>query len=343
MIHTEAERGFIDFKSVGRVIHRGAGIMSHEIYKKSFLVIVSILFITSCSTSSLSRRDISQLAAGLTYVTIPAAVAHTAADVRLHYVEAGNAIAPAIILIHGFAASSSTWKQIMPELAKSYHVFAIDMIGFGFSDKPADFSYDRQGYGETVLNFMEQKKIEKAIVVGNSMGGALSLWIAIHHPERVTRLILIDTFGYPEKPSGMLSMLHPWLKPFAHLLFGKAVVRKTLKQVYYDDSRITPELVEEYGRPFKTPHAKDVPFWLSENLNAREDAEEFKKLPTIKIPTLILWGENDEFIAPEHAKSFHHDIQGSELVMIPQCGHIPQEEKPEVVLRAILDFLKRNP
>jgi len=318
--------------------------MSHNICKKTILVSVSIFFFTSCSTSSLSRRDISQLAAGLTYVTIPAAVAHTAADVRVHYVEAGDPVAPAIILIHGFAASSFTWKQITPGLAKSYHVFALDMIGFGFSGKPADFPYGREGYGKTVLNFMEQKKIEKAVLVGNSMGGAISLWIASHHPERVTRLVLIDTFGYPEKPSGVVTlMVQPWLRPFAHLLFGKEGLRITLKKVYYDDSRITPELVEGYGRPFKTPHAKDALFWVAGNLNMREDAEEFKKLPTIKIPTLILWGENDTWIPPGRAKAFHQAIQGSELVMIPECGHVPQEEKPEVVQTTILEFLKRNP
>jgi pimeloyl-ACP methyl ester carboxylesterase len=280
----------------------------------------------------------------LTYVTIPASVFRTAQGVKVHYVEAGDAGAPPIILIHGFASSTFTWKKIMPELAKSYHVFAIDVPGFGFSDKPEDFPYGGEGYGKTVLNFMDQKKIEKAIFVGNSMGGYISLWIAIHHPERITRLVLIDALGYPKESPGLIALASKgWLQPISKPFIGKPMLKMALKQVYYNDALVTPELVEEYGRPFKTPNAKAVPFWLFKNLSMEHVTEDAGKIPTIKIPTLIIWGENDAWIPPEHAKLFHRDIQGSKMIMLPQCGHVPQEEKPEVVLEAILEFLRKNP
>lgn len=313
-------------------------------YVHAVLAIFLVFACVSCSTSSLSRRDLDKLASGLTYVTIPASVFRTAQDVKVHYVEAGDAGAPPIILIHGFASSTFTWKKIMPELAKSYHVFAIDVPGFGFSDKPEDFPYGVEGYGKTVFNFMDQKKIEKAIFVGNSMGGSISLWIAIHHPERITCLILLDAAGYPMKTPGMISLAsNRMLKPISKPLFGKAMLKMALKQVYYDDALVTPELIEEYGRPFKTANAKDVPFWLFRNFSVEHEAEDTRKIPTIKIPTLIIWGENDAWIPPEHAKLFHRDIQGSKMIMLPQCGHVPQEEKPEVVLEAILEFLRKNP
>jgi len=201
-----------------------------------------------------------------------------------------------------------------------------------------------EGYGKTVLNFMDQKKIEKAVLVGNSMGGSISLWIAIYHPERITRLILVDAAGYPMKSPGLVSLASKrWLKPLSIPLFGKAMIKMALKQVYYNDSMVTPELVEEYGRPFKTPHAKDVPFWLFRNFNVRNETEDVKKITTITMPTLIIWGENDAWIPLEHARYFHRDIKGSDLVIIPQCGHVPQEEHPDVVIKAILDFLEKNP
>jgi len=310
--------------------------------RNSYLVIACLFtaLSVSCTTSSLSRKQIESMASSLSYVTVPASVVGTAKDVKVHYEEAGAAGAPVMILIHGFTSSTITWKECLPALSKHYHVFALDMPGWGFSDKPADFPYGLDGYPKVVINFMDQKGIDKAILGGNSMGGGVSLYTTINNPERVTHLILIDAAGYPMNgPKLVRWTTKSWMRPFAKPFFGKWILRMGLKQVYYDDKKVTPELVELYGRPFMMKNGKDVPFWFFQNFSERDLEKESKRIPGVKVPTLIIWGENDAWVPLEHAKFFHRDIKGSELVIIPECGHLPEEEKPKEVVKAILDFL----
>jgi len=306
----------------------------------SVALCVAVFFALGCSTSSLSRKEIERLSTGMNFVTIPASVPGTSKDVKVHYIEAGDPGAPAMILIHGFASSTLTWKDCVPELAKYYHVYAIDMPGFGYSDKFRDFPYGPEGYGKVVVEFMDLKGIDKAVVGGNSMGGGVSAWLAMNRPERLTHLVLIDAAGYPMETPGLVSLAQKqWLKPIIKPFYGKFIVGMGLKQVYYDDSKVTPEWIELYGRPFKTANGKDVPFWVFEKLGEEDWEAQSVKIPTIKIPTLIIWGENDTWIPLEHAHMFNRDIEGSKLVIIPECGHVPEEEKPDVVVAAILEFL----
>ena len=292
----------------------------------------------------MSSTEIDKLKAGMIYATIPASVLGTTADVKVHYVEAGSPSAPPMMLVHGFATGWFMWKQVMPELAKDYHVFAIDLPGFGFSDKPKDFPYEPDGYGKTLMNFMDQKGIQKAILVGNSMGGSLSLWLAMYHPERVSRLVLVDAGGYPMKLPVMLWIATiSWIRPIAKPLFGKWVIKLMLKYIFSDDSKVTPELVEEYGQPFETENAKDVLFWMFKRNDISNFGELTKNIPNIKVPTLVIWGENDRVIPIEHAHNFNRDIKDSEMVIIPQCSHCPQVDKPAEFLRAITTFLMKNP
>lgn len=314
---------------------------------KTIVLITVLSAITAgCTTSSMSKRDLADYTAGLTYVTEPASLFGTSEDVKIHYLEAGDASLPPMILIHGFSSLAYTWQEDLPPLSQKYHVFALDMPGFGFSSKLPDFPYGIPNYSKAVLNFMEQKGIDKTIIGGNSMGGAISLWLAINNPEKITRLILVDAAAYnTDKRPGLVSLAQKqWLRPIAKPFFGKWILRMGLKQVYYDDSKVTPALVEEYGRPYKMRNGKNVPFWLFRNTpEGKNMFVDVDKIKDIKIPTLIIWGENDQWIPLDNAYKFKNDIAGSELVVIPKCGHVPQEEKPEVVVKAILDFLAKNP
>jgi len=303
-------------------------------------LVLALVITTSCGiTLPSQRKAVEAYAAKLTYVTVPASVLGTAEDVKVHYEEAGDTGAPVIILIHGFSSSTVTWKDCIPELSKQYHVFALDMPGWGFSDKPKDFPYRPAGYAKTVLYFMDKKGIDKATLCGNSMGGEISLWVTITAPDKVSRLILVDSGGYPLKTPSALKILNvPGVRPLSKPFLGKGYLRMGLKQVYYDDSKVTPELVELYDRPYRTAHAKDVPFWIFQREKSLNELGS-QKISGIKVPTLIIWGENDPWIPIEDANRFHKDISGSTLVVIPKCGHVPEEEKPAEVVKAILDFM----
>jgi pimeloyl-ACP methyl ester carboxylesterase len=258
---------------------------------------------------------------------------------RIHYLEKGEGTP--LVLIHGYTSSTYTWKDQFAELAKQYRVIAVDLKGFGFSDKP-DGDYSRRAQGEVVARLLDKLNIERAWLVGNSMGGETALNVAADHPEKVLGLVLIDSAGV--KVQGRTS-LAPWylqLPVVGRLLTALALtsdrlVRAGLEKSFYDDSKITDERVSAYYQPLRT---------LGGQLSATRARAQFElfpvedKIPLIKAPTLIIWGAEDELIPLEAGRKLNELITGSKLVVFDKCGHVPQEEMPERVLSEITGFVK---
>lgn len=258
---------------------------------------------------------------------------------RIHYLEKGEGTP--LVLIHGYTSSTYTWRDQFAELAKQYRVIAVDLKGFGFSDKP-DGDYSRRAQGEVVARLLDKLNIERAWLVGNSMGGETALNVAADHPEKVLGLVLIDSAGV--KVQGRTS-LAPWylqLPVVGRLLTALALtsdrlVRAGLEKSFYDDSKITDERVSAYYQPLRT---------LGGQLSATRARAQFElfpvedKIPLIKAPTLIIWGAEDELIPLEAGRKLNELITGSKLVVFDKCGHVPQEEMPERVLNEITGFVK---
>ena len=258
---------------------------------------------------------------------------------RIHYLEKGEGTP--LVLIHGYTSSTYTWKDQFAELAKQYRVIAVDLKGFGFSDKP-DGDYSRRAQGEVVARLLDKLNIERAWLVGNSMGGETALNVAADHPEKVLGLVLIDSAGV--KVQGRTS-LAPWylqLPVVGRLLTALALtsdrlVRAGLEKSFYDDSKITDERVSAYYQPLRT---------LGGQLSATRARAQFElfpvedKIPLIKAPMLIIWGAEDELIPLEAGRKLNELITGSKLVVFDKCGHVPQEEMPERVLNEITGFVK---
>lgn len=258
---------------------------------------------------------------------------------RIHYLEKGEGTP--LVLIHGYTSSTYTWKDQFAELAKQYRVIAVDLKGFGFSDKP-DGDYSRRAQGEVVARLLDKLNIERAWLVGNSMGGETALNVAADHPEKVLGLVLIDSAGV--KVQGRTS-LAPWylqLPVVGRLLTALALtsdrlVRAGLEKSFYDDSKITDERVSAYYQPLRT---------LGGQLSATRARAQFElfpvedKIPLIKAPTLIIWGAEDELIPLEAGRKLNELITGSKLVVFDKCGHVPHEEMPERVLSEITGFVK---
>ncbi len=261
--------------------------------------------------------------------------------VKIHYQEKGEGTP--LILIHGYASSTYSWKDVFEPLSEKYRVIAIDLKGFGFSEKP-DGDYTRRAQGEIINGLLEYLKIEKAWIAGNSMGGETALNIALFHPEKVLGLILIDSAGV--KILGRES-LAPWylqtpvvgqvLTSLA--LTSDFLVREGLKKSFYDDSKISDERVNYYYQPLKTRNGQ---------LAAREARMQYvlypveDKLDKIKVPTLLIWGAEDELIPLEAGKKMNSLIKDSKLVVFESCGHIPQEEVPEKVLSEMVNFIEQT-
>lgn len=257
--------------------------------------------------------------------------------VRVRYVRAGEG--PPVVLLHGFASSIYTWAEVIPPLAAAGHdVVAIDFPGAGGSEVREDLTV--AALVRVVPALLDQLGLARATLVGNSLGGAVASVVSVRHPERVHGLVLIDAAGFNFAPAD-----RPWIvrllgsPPGAlltHLPVHRRVVKVGLRQVFYDDARVTAERVDEYQAPLMRPGAVGA---LRAVLAGRDALGLPEGLGSIRQPTLVIWGAEDAWISPSHADRFVQAIPGSRKVVLPACGHVPQEEKPREVVELLEGFL----
>ncbi len=248
----------------------------------------------------------------------------TLSGLRIRYVRAGDG--PVVVLLHGFASSIFTWKDVLPGLARSRTVVALDFPGFGESEQPRDL--DVGIYPGIVLGLMDRLGIVRATLVGNSMGGAVAIALAARQPERVQALVLIDAAGFDLAESERPLLLRLAATRAGKALFGRLPVRGrmlrlALGQVFHDPALVTEERFNEYLVPLLRPGAAA------------------SLAPTVKAPTLVLWGRDDRWIPVEQADRVVAAIPGARKVVLEACGHVPQEERPQEVLRWLQEFPER--
>lgn len=262
-------------------------------------------------------------------------------DLKIHYQEFGSG--KPLVLIHGYGSSTYSWKDVVEPLAKTNRVIALDLKGFGFSDKP-EGDYSRVAQAEVVARFLEKLRIEKAWIAGNSMGGEIAANLAIRHPDKIYGLVLIDSAGIriPGKSS-----VAPWyttapvVGPFltAVALTSDGIVKQGLEKSFFDDSLVTSERVAAYSLPLTTRSGQAAA------IAARRQFSEGNiesKLGSISAPTLLIWGRHDEIIPLDSGERMKRLIPGSELVVLEKCGHVPQEEMPEKVVKLVTEFISEH-
>jgi pimeloyl-ACP methyl ester carboxylesterase len=262
-------------------------------------------------------------------------------NIRYHYTEYPGSGQP-VVLLHGFASSTYTWEAVAPILNRQgYHVWALDMKGFGWSDKPVDARYDVVSLMEDVNGWMEALGLSRTVFVGNSLGGAIAVLLSRQYPQRTDKLVLIDAGGYPMKTPTAIKMAHwPLAGLNAKLFFGPWMIRRNLRQVLYDPDKVTEEKIAAYYDRMCTENALATQIKTARAIdfsgeNPVPDAA--RGNPT---ETLIIWGEKDRWIPLEIGYRFKKDMLNATLHVIAECGHIPQEEKPEETARLILDFIE---
>ncbi|MDJ0818260.1 MAG: alpha/beta fold hydrolase [Desulfobacterales bacterium] len=259
---------------------------------------------------------------------------------NIRYVDAGSGLP--LVFIHGFGASIFSWRKNLEPLSEYHRVCAPDLPGFGYSDKPLDADYSIDAYADFMIQFMDRLKIEKAVLVGHSLGGGIALLTSLKYPARVLALVLLDAEAYPITPPLMLKIAKlPGVRSVVHRAIGEWVVRVSLQRSFHDPSFITEPLIEEYYRPFLTENGKAAPIRVLQAM----DFEKLQELPeryrNITKKTLIIWGREDQISGIHLARKLKKDLPNSRLRIIPECGHLVQEEKPEEVNRAIIRFAKR--
>ena len=263
---------------------------------------------------------------------------------RVHYQEFGDATRPTILLIHGYTASLYVWKTTAPMLADAgFHVVAVDLLGFGYSDKPSWFDYAISSQARVVARFMNVVGIGRATIVGSSYGGAVAATLALDYPERVEKLVLVDTVcndnlrNHPVLKLAAIPGVGEVLTPF--LVDSRAYQRRRMRTTLSPANHelITDERVEGILRPLTAADAHHSLLatsraWAADRIE--QDAH------LIDQPTLIIWGEDDRVIPVSDGHKLHDSILHSRLVVFHDCGHVPQEEKSDLFVEVVNEFCR---
>jgi pimeloyl-ACP methyl ester carboxylesterase len=252
---------------------------------------------------------------------------------------------PPMLFLHGLGGSIYSWRYMVAPFSSDHEVILIDLRGAGKSPKPHDKHYSILDQGELIYQFIVEHDLKNLTLVGNSYGGAVSLLLAIRlcaeNPSRLSKLILIDSGGYPDHLPDFLKVLRtPILGCLVvYLLPAKCQIRIVLKKSYYDPAKITEAQVDAFAGPLASPGGRHALLETGKRAIPKNIRTYIDKYPTISVPTLILWGEDDRVLPLLIGQRLNAAIGGSRLEQIKFAGHIPQEEQPDAVIARIKVFL----
>jgi pimeloyl-ACP methyl ester carboxylesterase len=279
------------------------------------------------------------LAAQIQHVPIVTPLSHR--PIVTSYVREGglplNGIDPSpIVLLHGFDSSVLEFRRLLPLLAETHEVWAIDLLGFGFTERVAGVPYSSEAIKTHLYSFWQQIVQRPVILVGASMGGAAAMDFTLSYPSAVNKLVLLDTAGY-HATAAIGKFLFPPFDRWAVDFLRRPQVRQQISlSAYYDKSLATADanLCAALHLELSGWHDALKTFTKSGGYGS------FRlQLAKIRQPTLILWGDRDRILGTEVAHKFHQAIANSQLIWIEECGHVPHLEKPKITSDCIAAFI----
>jgi pimeloyl-ACP methyl ester carboxylesterase len=257
---------------------------------------------------------------------------------RIRYVEMGEG--PAVVLIHGFASSLETWGTVAPTLAKSHHVIALDLKGFGWSSRPPG-DYSPRAEARLVLALLEQRGVHRAAVVAHSWGSSVALAMALEAPDRVSRVALYDAWVYEEQ----LPSLFVWARAeglgdaLFGMFYGERADEKMERAFYDKDKYLTERLADEVERALDRPGTTAAAL-------AAVRGQRFSEMQThyasLEQPVLLLWGREDEVTLLTYGERLARDLKHARLVTYPRCGHFPMIEAANASTDDLAKFLAED-
>jgi pimeloyl-ACP methyl ester carboxylesterase len=246
-----------------------------------------------------------------------------------------------IVLLHGTSASLHTWEGWAQALQGQRRVIRVDLPGFGLTGPHPRGAYGiEQDYPQFVLAVLDQLKVQRFVLAGNSLGGQIAWHTALVAAQRVDKLILVDAGGFPPEPTsvplGFRIARIPALAPLMRNVLPRSVIESSLRNVYGQPEKVKPELVDLYEAMARREGNRAA---LTARMQ-RGYQSDVSRLAEIKTPTLILWGGQDRLIPPSHGERFERAIAGSKRVVFDQLGHVPHEEDVAQTVAALQQFLK---
>lgn len=264
------------------------------------------------------------------------------------YLERKGSGDPAFVLLHGFGGSAFSWREVLPALGSWGTAAAFDRPGFGLTERPLRWEgpnpYGPEFQLSLTAGLMDRLGIGRAVLVGHSAGAGVALGVALAHPERVAALVLVAPavgIGNPLPPWARALLATPQVRRLGPLFLRRVAgdLRAALRQAWHHPERVTPEVEEGYARPLRA-RGWDRGLW--EVLLASRPLPLLERLPELRVPVLVVVGDDDRLVPPERGKELAARIPGAELAVLSACGHLPQEERPGEFLAALETFLLRH-
>lgn len=245
-----------------------------------------------------------------------------------------------VILIHGIPTNSGLWRNVIPILAEQFAVYAPDMIGYGASDKPTDKDLSVAAQADYLADFMDAVGVDAAHLVGHDIGGGVVQVFTVRHPDRVRRIVLIDSVAYDSWPEpGIARLKDPaWDEIMQRLDIAKGF-RKGLEQGMVQKERLTDEVVDLYADPFRDLEGRMAYLRVARALDNRDLLDIADQVEVIDKPVLILWGAEDIFQSVEYGQRLADALADARLIVLDGAGHFVPEDQPEVVAQHVREFL----
>lgn len=258
---------------------------------------------------------------------------------RLHYTTVGEG--PPVILLHGWPTSSFLWRNVMPHLAAANRVIALDLPGFGGSDKPLDASYSFIFYERILEGFVEALGIDSTGLAVHDLGGPLGVFWVCRQPHRLDRLALLNTLIYPN-PSWavILFVLSTKLPVIRSYMASPRGLAFAMRLGIANKHKVTEEVLAGVQAPFASREARRALLAAGHGLSPKGFVEITKKLPALEVPVRIVYGEKDR-ILPDVAKTMarvQRDLPQTQATALPDCGHFLQEDQPDEIGRLLAPF-----
>jgi pimeloyl-ACP methyl ester carboxylesterase len=261
----------------------------------------------------------------------------------MHVERYGHGGAP-VVLLHGFGTSSFVWREIAPEIALANRTaFAMDLFGYGESDRPFDADFGIASQTELVDRGLTALRLPKATVVGLDLGGAVALRLAATRPERVERLFLVNPIALDEIPAGDITSMQRNTARFAFqvskgILGAAPILGELLRRSVADPENMPDKLVARYLAPYVGEEGLNHLLLLARSVDD-EDMEDVD-LRGLQQPTQIVWGDQDPWVTPKFADRLADTIPGSGLVHLPGVGRLVPEEAPDTLVNLLLEFIE---
>jgi pimeloyl-ACP methyl ester carboxylesterase len=256
---------------------------------------------------------------------------------NVYYKDTGPKDAPVLLLLHGFGSSLQTWDLWASQLEAHYRVIRLDLPGFGLTGPSPLHDYSESGDLATVTHFVNKLGVSNFSIIGHSMGGKMAWGLAAAEPDRVKALVLMAPDGFPDaKDIGTKPYQLPAIMGVIKFCLPKYLVRKSIEPAFFDASALSDSLVDRYYDMLRAPGVRNAILERSDQTIYTDPVPRLKK---VTAPTLLVWGQEDRMIPSRNAQSYADVLASSKTVLLPKLGHLVQEERPEVALAHVTDFL----